>query len=1206
MGVVYRAIDRTRGVPVALKTLNRADPARIYRLKQEFRALADIVHPNLVTLYELLMEREQLFFIMELVEGVNYLQYVRGHTGADSTTGSPTLSVDGPSSEPSVISPEAVTSIDPVDLRFDLLRASFAQLVRGLAALHEAGKVHCDIKPSNVLVDRKGRVVLLDFGLVTELSDIPRNLDVGGTPNYMAPEQVAGRQLSPASDFYAAGVMLYECLTGRLPVAPGTPRTEDLELVPVTSWNPRVPADLARLAMELLRYHPEARPSHADLESFFHAGTTRSPVSRAGKSASFVGRTAELASLQEAFKATRAGSVVTVRIAGTSGIGKSALARHFLNALAEQEPDAAILMGRCFDRESVPYKALDGVIDNLSQFLRYLPRAEAEECMPRDIAALARLFPVLRRVDAVAGARRRSTEITDAQELRRRAFGALRELLSRLAAVRPVVIFIDDLQWGDPDSVPLIETLLREPDSPAMLFVVTYRAEETATNTMLQSAIAAIESTSHARLLRVEGLDRADARRLARMIHPDDSDVAELVAQEAHGSPFFIDALLRFKGNTRGDLHRVTLDQVIRDQTARLPAEAREILEVLAVAGRPVRFRTVCEMLEVARNPALVGALRAERLVRARGSTTGDEVETYHDRIRETVVSQLDPERLRAYHMLLARTYAAQPEADAEAVAQHYYAGGDRELSAEYAEMAADNASRGVAFERAVRLYRLALECQAVDAAKARSLYLRLGDALKYAGRGREAAENYRRAAEDTPAGVEKLNLLRMAAEQFLVSGHFEEGVATLRGVLRAVGMDLPRTVQGAVWSIMWRRAWLALRGLKFRERRLEEIAPQKLMRIDACASAVMGLALTDGIRAIAFQARHVMMVLGTGEPGRVARCLALDIGVISCGGSRTWKRTNRLRERALSLAASTGDAEARHLTAVASGIARLFNGMWAEGIDDFQRAETILPEVRTRSGEDVSSRLLCGMLCVLWLGNIADIAGRLPNLLADFHGRGNLLDETNLSLRFRHVMLLAADEAAQAEQEIRQVIGRWTRQGYYFQHYYCLVAQSEIDLYAGQPARAWRRINEQWKSLEGSQILRLQIYLLESLHLRARAALALAATGGESSRLARLALADATRMSRENSPWASGLVQLIRAAAMNLEGRKAEVGELVAEAEALLDSSQTRLYAAAARRVRGLLAGDAEMVADADRFFAAQGVRNPARMAKMLAPGFD
>src|SRR5438093_912963 len=174
-GVVYRAIDRERNLPVALKTLRHVAPKALVRFKEEFRALADVSHPNLVTLYELSSYEEQWFFTMELLDGVNFLWYVRGETspaesGSTSAVSAPTGSdlraiFDRPGDEPGAVSGPPAAS-----LSLDRLRQALPQLVEGVLALHDAGKLHRDIKPSNVLVTRGGRVVLLDFGLVAEIA----------------------------------------------------------------------------------------------------------------------------------------------------------------------------------------------------------------------------------------------------------------------------------------------------------------------------------------------------------------------------------------------------------------------------------------------------------------------------------------------------------------------------------------------------------------------------------------------------------------------------------------------------------------------------------------------------------------------------------------------------------------------------------------------------------------------------------------------------------------------------------------------------------------------------------------------------------------------------------------------------------------------------------------------------------------------------
>ena len=129
MGVVYQAFDHLRQEHVALKTVRQATPESIRRLKNEFRALADIQHPNLISLHELHRNGEQWFFSMELVDGQNFTDFFRHpHPALD-------------------------------------LSSAIIQLVNGLAALHDGGWLHRDIKPSNVLVTSSLRVVILDFGL---------------------------------------------------------------------------------------------------------------------------------------------------------------------------------------------------------------------------------------------------------------------------------------------------------------------------------------------------------------------------------------------------------------------------------------------------------------------------------------------------------------------------------------------------------------------------------------------------------------------------------------------------------------------------------------------------------------------------------------------------------------------------------------------------------------------------------------------------------------------------------------------------------------------------------------------------------------------------------------------------------------------------------------------------------------------------------
>ena len=230
MGAVYEARDE-RGEVVALKTLRGCEPGALYRFKHEFRALSDLTHPNLALLYSLVVAGDQAFLTMERIDGVDFLAHV--HAGGGGAV---------------------------------RVREALAQLVDGLAALHAAGKLHRDVKPSNVLVTREGRVVILDFGLVQELTPTAGGPGdpVAGTPAYMAPELLTGGGPSTASDWYSVGVMLYEALTGALPFAGGSFEVLrdkcERDPPPPQLRAPAADPALSRLCTQLLARDPAARP----------------------------------------------------------------------------------------------------------------------------------------------------------------------------------------------------------------------------------------------------------------------------------------------------------------------------------------------------------------------------------------------------------------------------------------------------------------------------------------------------------------------------------------------------------------------------------------------------------------------------------------------------------------------------------------------------------------------------------------------------------------------------------------------------------------------------------------------------------------------------------------------------------------------------------------------------------------------------------
>ncbi|MBW2278458.1 MAG: serine/threonine protein kinase, partial [Deltaproteobacteria bacterium] len=269
MGVVYEVIDRERNTRVALKTLRHARPQDLYRFKNEFRALRDLEHRNLVSLGELIEEEGEWFFTMELVRGCDLLSYVRSGPVAQgsppTTPGTPT-SLQARESEP----PDSRLLDMPAgegDFDEDRLCDAFAQLAQGLGVLHAAGKVHRDIKPSNILVTDDGRVVLLDFGLLKETAEDRQSTDVHivGTAAYMAPEQATGKGVGPPADWYGVGVILFVALTGQLPFD-GPPievfmAKQQRDAPRPSALVPTVPEALDALCVELLQRDSAKRPT---------------------------------------------------------------------------------------------------------------------------------------------------------------------------------------------------------------------------------------------------------------------------------------------------------------------------------------------------------------------------------------------------------------------------------------------------------------------------------------------------------------------------------------------------------------------------------------------------------------------------------------------------------------------------------------------------------------------------------------------------------------------------------------------------------------------------------------------------------------------------------------------------------------------------------------------------------------------------------
>jgi hypothetical protein len=1180
MGVVYQVYDRERNARVALKTLRAVDGLGLQRFKNEFRALTNLTHGNLVRLGELFCEQDQWFFTMELLFGQSFSTYVRA---------------------------ELKTS----EQRFDeaRLRTSLAQLAAGLLALHAAELVHRDVKPSNIMVTPSGRLVLLDFGLVAQTQHTESSAAMIGTVLYMAPEQARLLPAGPAADWYSVGVILYEALTGELPFSGSgialLQAKEQRDPPPPSGKVSGIPRDLDELCMSLLARDPALRLTGAQMAQRLGLAPADLTLPAPPPSGTFVGRQEELSLLHQAFvdvsDLTRG---VTVCLQGESGLGKTALVRFFLDEIPGYAPGAVLLEGRCYERELVPFKAFDGVVDALGRTLARMEATLVTALLPRDAEALACLFPGLGRLPGMFEGQRQ--RIASKKELRTRAFAALRELLCALSVRHPVVIAIDDFQWADADSMALLGDLMGAPEPPPFVLLLISREGTTG------PAAAASHLPGDVRRIPLPPLGPSEAEALATLWLPDTGGAgrpALPLVEEAAGHPLFLHELARYVAQVgvfaRGTVH---LDDALWARIDRLPPQARTILEVLAVAAAPLTESTAARAATVHLEEfaALSAELRTAQLLRSSGPSRTDTVEPYHDRVREAVLKRLPEEARTELHARLAHALEDCGAEDPQVLVRHLLAVGDTTRASAQAERAARKAESVLAFDQAAVLYRMAAElCEKeahVDPDRRRALRRCLADALVNAGQGAEAALEYQGAAQGATPTL-AANLRRLACEQLLLSGRVDEGLALAGEVLADIGLPLPKTPRAALWSLLCSRMRLKLRGLRYRPRAETEVPPMDLVRIDACWSISAGLCVVDFIRGADFATRGLLYALEAGEPCRVARAVSNEASFSASAGYPSRRRTAKLVLCATKLAESVSSPQVQAQASFAAGSCAFMEGRWRDARHHLLLADGTYRGLCTGVTWELDSVHVDLIVSLAYLGELKEQGQRVREYLRSAEDGGDLYGATMMQTGEANLAWLVAGDPDGARRLANQASHGYSPKAVVVQAYLDSFAQVRIDLYEGKHAEAWTRVGERWSAFQKAQLHNVQ--LLRIVMTNVRAAAALSSAQGSRERLGQAAR-DARSLRKEGASWALGLAALVEAGVSAAQGDTEGAATRYARAAIACEQADMALHAACARWRQGeLLGGDQghALRLRAGAFFDEQGLKDPPRMLAVLAP---
>ncbi len=1199
MGAVYRVFDREREIEVALKCMKLLDTDSITRFKQEFRALQDVHHHNLVRLGELFEDNGQWFFTMELISGEDFLSYVRPNATGKYCPPTEALASTLTSQcqqratlETRKFAPGAVetdgdalgtASIEtrPMgQLQLDRLRTVIAQLAEGLMTVHRAGRIHRDIKPSNILVEDTDRAVILDFGVIAEFEHQWDKTHLVGTAAFMAPEQAAGTRVGPPADWYALGVLLYLALTGRLPFSGigelirARKQVED-PIAPSEILD-TIPEDLSTLCMRLLsRDSAKRADGHAVLAVVAPRKAIRSAHSQPSASV-FVGRSEELSALEVAFETTRSGRGVTVYVRGESGVGKSTLVQTFLHRAKQRSPDLTVFRSRCYERESVPYKGLDGIVEALSLWLQKHEH-EIASLLPIHVTLLAQVFPSLRRVKAISDASHRHRSAAPQQELRVLAFGALRQLMVHIGQRWPVIVAIDDLQWADADSWQLLAELMSAPNEPKILLIATERCFlETELRGRSQSDVVQPTTwTGDTRTIDVAGLSARDARVLARTLLRDPDALAniEQTIADSGGHPLLLTEMCRYAAihATKQRSAVLNIDDVLRQRVDTLSKDERRLLNTICLAGAPITQGVAgrAAALNALELDACISRLRAEWFARTHGARATDCIEPYHDRVRAAVIGDIDPRVRTQHHRDLAVALESLGGSDAELLAIHWHGAGDGEKASHWAEQAGQQAAAAFAFDRAAKMYRMAIDVSEQSPGSLRNraaLWGQLAESLANGGRGKEAADAFLTAAQHSPLDAAS-EYQQRAAEVLLRSGHIDAGISAMQPFLRAHGIDMPKTTFRALASALARKLRLRLRrpSLGFRRRAESEVPRKLLAQMNLHRVVASGIFNVDRILGVYFHTRYLELALKAGEPYRVNCALGFE-AVSIAAMYRDRKRSSQLLDRVMRYANETGNPYLEALYYNVHGSICCFFGEWRKSYEFCTKAQELLQNRCTDVSWEIDTAVFTRQWTLAFQGRLDAFSALVRSTAKQATDSGNLYLGVASRSGLPNIVWLMDDAPATARCETSEAIASWSQAGFHLQHMLDLYAQVHIDMYEGNSEKAVERLETLNPRIKKSGILRLQLNKILMLDLRARAFLGAGISGTTQSRyFFRKAQKEARRLYKEDAPWGQALAFLIQAqlAALNNEPDWKTSIQKAAES---LDSLDMQLYAAAAR----------------------------------------
>ena len=677
---VYRGMRDSDQAPVIIKSLiaGIATEANVAAVRQEYDILSNLSVDGVPKPIELVSDAKGLNLILEDRGGARLAKYIH-------------------------------TSSSDLAAKLDIA-IGIAKILDGL---HRQHVVHKDINPSNLLVDPTGKVTLIDFNISTQYAEehtpVSHPTKLEGTLAYISPEQTGrmNRPVDHRSDLYSLGVTLYELFTGELPFKAADPM--ELVYCHMALPSPKLhgigqdlPNSVSAVVGKLLEKAPEDRYQSAsgllhDLRACrshlykvpegFQPGR-QDAWDRFSIPLKVYGREEELQTLMTAFDRVRQGGVEWVIVAGYSGIGKSMLV-HKVQALIT-ERRGYFVSGK-FDqlRFTVPYSAVVAALSDLVAQLLTEPDEALAQWKQKLLQALdgngQLVIDVIPEVRHIIGAQPPIPELNIA-ESRNRFKHVFRNFIRVFCqSEHPLAIFVDDLQWVDPASLALIDTLLTDEDSHHLLLIGAYRDNEVDDAHPLTTAVNALTSEERVHISRVTLgplPPAAVTQLLLDTLHCDQEDVdllQGLVFQKTAGNPFFIKqfltalyhksaisfdhALNRWVWDIQA-LHAMNITSNVVDlmvnRLQELPAATSSALALAACIGNRFDLNTlesIADDMQIEIRDRLRPAIEAGLVVQDRSARRGRAVVNHpsrlrflHDRVQQAAYGMLSKQAQTEAH----------------------------------------------------------------------------------------------------------------------------------------------------------------------------------------------------------------------------------------------------------------------------------------------------------------------------------------------------------------------------------------------------------------------------------------------------------------------------------------------------------------------------------------------------------------------------